>query len=402
MSYDVIIVGARCAGSPTAMLLARKGYKVLVVDKANFPSDTLSTHLIHPPGIAALKRWGLLDEVVATNCDPIDTYHFDLGPVKITGAPGTPEMPVAYGPRRTVLDKILVDAAAKSGAEVREDFSVDEIVTENGAVSGIRGRKKGGAPVTEKARVVVGADGRHSMVAGRVKPESYNEIPPILAGYYSYFSNLPLGGRFEVYSDETRNFATWPTNDGLTLVVGGWPMTHFEERKKDFENLWTEMVSTHPNFGPRFRAAKREEKFYGTNVPNYFRKPYGPGCALVGDAGYNRDFITAMGIMDSFLSAELCATALDQSLTGARPYDAAMADYQRARDERVTPIFHFTCMLAACEPPPPPVQQVFAAIQGNREASDGFARVNGGVTSPAEFFSEENVGRIFAAAGAGR
>jgi flavin-dependent dehydrogenase len=310
-------------------------------------------------------------------------------------------MPVAYGPRRTVLDKILVDAAAESGAEVREDFSVDEIITDNGQVTGIRGHTKTGAPTTEKARVVVGADGRHSLVADKVKPESYNEAPPILAGYYSYFSNLPIGTRFEAYAGELCSFATWPTNDGLTLVVGGWPMTYFEERKKDFEIHWTKMMSTHPNFGERFRGAKREEKFYGTNVANYFRKPYGPGWALVGDAGYNRDFITAMGIMDSFLSAELCATALDQSLSGARPYDAAMSDYQRARDERVTPIFHFTCQLATCEPPPPHVQQVFGAIQGNQEASDGFARVNGGVTSPAEFFSEENVGRIFAAAGAG-
>ena len=132
MSYDAIVVGARCAGSPTAMLLARKGYKVLVVDKATFPSDTLSTHLVHPPGVAALKRWGLLDKVTATGCPPIDTYKFDLGPVTITGAPGTPEMPVAYGPRRTVLDKILVDAASEAGAEVREDFTVEEILFEDG------------------------------------------------------------------------------------------------------------------------------------------------------------------------------------------------------------------------------------------------------------------------------
>ena len=401
MSYDVIIVGARCAGSPTAMLLARKGYKVLVVDKATFPSDTLSTHLIHPPGVAALNRWGLLDRVVGTNCAPIDTYHFDLGPVKITGAPGTPEMPVAYGPRRTVLDKILVDAAAESGAEVREDFSVDEIVTDGGRVTGILGHAKNGSQVAEEAKVVVGADGRHSSIAEKVKPESYNDAPAILAGYYSYFSNLPMDNRFEAYAGDLCSFAAWPTNDGLTLVVGGWPMTQFEERKKDFESHWTKMTSTHPNFGERFRGSKREEKFYGTNVVNYFRKPYGPGWALVGDAGYNRDFITAMGIMDSFLSAELVATALEQSLSGARPYDEAMSDYQRARDERVTPIFHFTCQLATCEPPPPHVQQVFGAIQGNKEASDGFARVNAGVTSPAEFFSESNVGRIFAAAGAG-
>src|SRR5574342_376208 len=99
--YDAIVVGARCAGSPTAMLLARRGYDVLVVDRATFPSDTISTHLVHPPGVAALRRWGLLDRVVATGCPPIHTYVFDFGPFAITGAPGTAEMPVAYGPRRT-------------------------------------------------------------------------------------------------------------------------------------------------------------------------------------------------------------------------------------------------------------------------------------------------------------
>src|SRR5918993_394517 len=126
--YDAIVVGARCAWSPTAMLLARSGYKVLVVDKTTFPSDTISTHLIHPPGVAALQRWGLLDRVVATGCPPIDTYAFDFGPFTIAGSPGTADAPVAYAPRRVVLDKLLLDAAAEAGAEVREGFTVTEVV----------------------------------------------------------------------------------------------------------------------------------------------------------------------------------------------------------------------------------------------------------------------------------
>src|SRR5688500_1950966 len=101
--YDVIVVGARCAGSPTAMLLSRYGHRVLLVDKATFPSDTVSTHIIHPPGIAALKRWGLLDKLIATGCPAIDTYAFDFGPLTIVGAPGDSDTPAAYAPRRTVL-----------------------------------------------------------------------------------------------------------------------------------------------------------------------------------------------------------------------------------------------------------------------------------------------------------
>ena len=127
-TYDAIVVGARVAGSPTAMLLARKGYDVLLVDRASFPSDTISTHLIHPPGITALQRWGLLDKVVASGCPAIDTYAFDFGPFTLSGAPD-PDGTVAYGPRRTVLDKVLVDAAIEAGAEVREGFSVESMVS---------------------------------------------------------------------------------------------------------------------------------------------------------------------------------------------------------------------------------------------------------------------------------
>src|SRR5512141_687860 len=130
--YDSIVVGARCAGSPTAMLLARKGYRVLLVDKATFPSDTISTHLIHPPGVDSLARWGLLERVVAPGCPPIDTYAFDFGPFTISGSPGTADSPVSYAPRRIVLDKILVDAASEAGAEVREGWSVTEILVEDG------------------------------------------------------------------------------------------------------------------------------------------------------------------------------------------------------------------------------------------------------------------------------
>jgi 2-polyprenyl-6-methoxyphenol hydroxylase-like FAD-dependent oxidoreductase len=145
-------------------------------------------------------------------------------------------------------------------------------------------------------------------------------------------------------------------------------------------------------------AAKREERFAGAAVPGYFRKPFGPGWALVGDAGYNKDFITAQGIQDAFRDAELCVTALDETFSGVRPFDAAMGTYRSTRDTHVLPIYEFTAQLASQEPPPPELKQLLGAVHGNREAMDGFARVNAGVTSPAEFFSEENVKRIFAAA----
>lgn len=397
-SYDVIVIGARCAGSPTAMLLARLGHEVLLLDRATFPSDTVSTHLIHPPGVAALRRWGLLDRLVATGCPPVHTYAFDFGPFVLAGNPGIDEAPVAYAPRRAVLDKLLVDAASEAGVEAREGFTVEEIVIESGRVTGIRGHAKGGPTVTEKARVVVGADGLHSLVARAVTPEQYHEKPPLQASYYTYWSGLPMSGTFEAYDRGNRAWAAWPTNDDLTLVIVGWPIAEFESNREDFERHYLEAFERAPAFRDRIRAARREDRFYGMSVPNFFRKPYGPGWALVGDAGYNKDFITAQGIMDAFRDAETCATALDASLGGVRPFEDAMADYQSQRDARCLPMYEFTCQFASFTPPAPETQKLLGAVHGNREAMDGFARLMAGVTSPAVFFSEENVGRIFAAA----
>jgi 2-polyprenyl-6-methoxyphenol hydroxylase-like FAD-dependent oxidoreductase len=394
--YDAIVVGARCGGSPTAMLLARNGYKVLLVDRATFPSDTISTHLIHPPGVTALKKWGLLERLVATGCPAIHSYSFDFGPFVLSGTPGASDSPVSYGPRRTVLDKLLVDAASAAGAEVREGFSVEEIVTANGRVTGIRGHAKGGRDVTERARVVVGADGLHSLLARTVVPEQYHEKPPLLAGYYTYWSGLDVD-HFEAYDRIDRSWAAWPTNDGLTLLIVGWPFAEFEANKKDVERHYLEALDRAPAFAQRVRDARREDRFVGTAVPNFFRKPFGQGWALVGDAGYMKDFITAQGISDAFRDAELCVTALHQWFSGTRSFDDAMTVYQSERDRHVLPTYEFTCQFARLAPPPPETQQLLSAVHGNQEAMNGFVRVVSGVVSPADFFSQENVARIFAA-----
>ena len=396
--FDAIVVGARCAGSPTAMLLARKGYRVLLVDRATFPSDTVSTHIVHPAGVSALSRWGLLDRLTATGCPPIHTYTFDFGPFTIAGSPGTEEAPLAYCPRRTILDKLLVDAAAESGAEVRESFTVEQVLIEDGRVVGIKGHSKQGGSIVERADIVVGADGRRSVVAETVRPEQYDEKPPLLAGYYTYWSGLPMDGRFEQYIRENRGFAAVPTHEDLTLVIAGWPYAEFAENKKDIEGNYLRTIEMAPAFADRLRSAKREARFAGAAVPNYFRKPYGPGWALVGDAGYNKDFITAQGIMDAFHDAELCAAALDRAFSGTRPFEAAMSEYQRTRDARVKAMYEFTCQLATLEPPPPEMQQLFGAIHGNQKAMDDFARMNAGTISPSEFFAPENVNAITAVA----
>jgi len=394
--WDIIVVGARCAGSATAMLLARQGYRVLAVDSATFPSDTISTHLLHPPAVAALERWRLLDRLEASGCPPIARYCFDFGPFRISGRPGTAAADVSYCARRTILDKLLVDAACEAGAEVREGFSVEEIVTDGGRVTGIRGHA-GGKTVTESARVVIGADGRHSLVARAVRPQQYNERPPVQVSYYTYFSNLPMDG-FEVYMRPYRGWGVMPTHGDLTVVITGWPIAEFEQNRKDVEGNYFKAFELVPAFAERIRHAKREARFVGTSVAGYFRKPFGPGWALVGDAGYNKDFITAMGITDAFRDAELCATALHETFSGAKTFEESMQIYQRTRDEQVLPFYEFTYQIAPLEPPPPDFQQLLAAVHGNQRAMDGFIQVTAGVLSPAEFFSEQSVQRIFAEA----
>jgi 2-polyprenyl-6-methoxyphenol hydroxylase-like FAD-dependent oxidoreductase len=270
-------------------------------------------------------------------------------------------------------------------------------LTEDGRAVGIKGRSMQSDSAIERARVVVGADGRHSFVADAVRPGRYDEKPALLVAYYTYWSGLPMYGRFETYIRNKRGFGVAPTHDGLTMVIAGWPYAEFEECKKDIEGNYLKTIDLVPAFADRLRGANREARFAGAAVPNYFRKPYGAGWVLVGDAGYNRDFITGQGIMDAFHDAELCVAALDKAFSGTQPFDEAMNEYQRTRDARVKAMYEFTCMLATLEPPPPEMQQLFGAVHGNREAMDQFARMNAGTISPAEFFSPENVAAITAA-----
>ena len=294
-----------------------------------------------------------------------------------------------------MLDKLLVDAAAEAGAEVREGFTVDEVVVEDGRVTGIRGRDAGGSPVVERAQIVVGADGRNSVVAKAVRPEQYDDRPQLTCAYYSYWSNLPTDGTFEIYSRPGRGWALCPTHGDLTMVIGGWPYAELAEHRNDVEGTLLTMFESAPAFAERIRDAKREERFVGASVPNYFRTPFGPGWALVGDSGYNRDFITAQGITDAFRDAELCVEAIAGAFGGNRPYDEAMEEYRSARDAQALPMYEMTAQIAALQPPDPQLVQLVEAMQGNQEAMDAFARANSGATSPAEFFAPDNVGRIF-------
>ena len=398
--YDAIIVGARCAGASTGLLLARLGYRVLLVDRAGFPSDTMSTHGLHIPAVAALQRWGLLDAVIAAGTPAIDRFTFDTGYFTLQGTPPPVDgVTVEYAPRRTVLDNILVEAAVAAGVELRENTTVDDLTWDGDRVTGIRSHSKGGTPAEDQARVVIGADGRGSLVARAVQAPSYNERPAQTCFYYTYWSGMPLDGT-TVYMRPARGLTAFNTNDGLVGIAVQWPHAEFAAVRSDIAGHYMAALDLVPDLAARVRGAQQAERFVGTgDLATYFRKPYGPGWALVGDAGHYMDPMTAHGITDAFRDAELLTMALHAGFSGTAPLDTALAGYESARNETVMPIHELTAQLAALEPPPPEMQQLLVALIGNQAQTDRFFGALTGTVPIPEFMSPANLGSIMAAAG---
>jgi flavin-dependent dehydrogenase len=293
--YDAIVIGARCAGASTAMLLARSGHDVLLVDRARFPSEIPHGHFIHRHGPARLSRWGLLDRVLATGCPAIKAQTIDLGDFPLAGRDLVVDgIPVGLGPRRAALDQVLVEAAVEAGAELREGFAVDDLVFEDERVTGIEGRS-GGTTVRESARFVVGADGRNSRVAKWVEAPAYEETPALTVWYFSYWSGVS-GDALEIYQRGKRVLFTFPTNDGLYAVFAAWPAAELSRIRLDPERELLAALDLVPELAERVRGGQREERMLGaTQLPNFLRRAGGPGWALVGDAGCHKDPYLALG-----------------------------------------------------------------------------------------------------------
>jgi flavin-dependent dehydrogenase len=306
----------------------------------------------------------LLERVAASNCPPIRAIITDLGDGPLADPiESSDSVNGTYAPRRFVLDKLLVDAAVAAGAELRERFTVSELLWEAGRVVGIRGGASGGAIVTEHARIVIGADGAHSLVARAVQAPRYNEHPALTFGYYSYFSGVPVRGN-EVWLRPAQAYINFPTNDGLTCVAIQGPVAGFATFRADIAGNFFHALDQAPELAARVRAGKREERWYGTaDLPNYFRRPYGPGWALVGDAGYHKDPILAQGISDAFRDAELLAEALDAGFTGRAPLDDALAAYEQRRNAAALPAYEANLAAANFTPFPPEVFAQRAALR---------------------------------------
>ncbi len=360
--YDAIIIGARCAGSPLAALLAREGLKVMLADRGSFPSDIMSTHYIHAQGVAYLDSWGVGDSVRATNCPPLNkmTMHFGDQTIVNPFVDAEGKEIIGLCPRRIGLDKILVDAAVDAGAELREHFLLEDLTRDaEGRVTGVSGRTQDGRKVSEEARITIAADGLHSKMARLVEPIEYNRIESLICGYYSYFSGIEHNGGIEVYMRPGSGAALFfPTNDKTICIVAGRPQADFDLFRHDLEGTYyATLEGVSPEVAERIHSGHREERIVGSgDLPHFFRKPYGPGWVLVGDAGLHVDPMQGLGITKAFSEVAMLAPALIDGLSGKRPMEEALAEYHSRRDNEWVPLAIQNVMassgLAGAAPPP--------------------------------------------------
>ncbi|GAA2704287.1 NAD(P)/FAD-dependent oxidoreductase [Actinoplanes palleronii] len=386
--YDVIVIGARCAGSPTAMLFAKRGYRVLLLEKVRFPQDTLSSHYLHQPGVALLARWGLLDDLRAQGCRPITHQSYEAPGLRLEGF----SLPVdghrtTYAPRRFVLDPVLARGAVAAGVTFQESCAVTDLLFEDDRVVGVRYTTPAGTETTERARLVVGADGMRSLVARKVAAPKVIEHPRMTCVYYSYWADVPA--HFELYERPGRWIALAPTNDDLTLIMTYFPQRQYPAVRTDAEAAYLEAVrTTAPQLYDRMSAGKRVEQMYGTgHQENYFRKASGPGWVLVGDAVHHKDSITARGITDAFIQA--------QSLTGhvgdGLHDDIALRTALRRYENDLTDVFRnlYQGALNVAELKPGDHTAMLQKLVGHQDLIDRYFSTVSGACSFDDFYNKE-------------
>lgn len=399
--YDAIVVGARCAGASVAMLLGRRGYKVLLVDRSPVGSDIPHGHFIHRGGPQRLAKWGILDQVKASGCQLVSEVTMVIGGVPLTADLEIDGIPFGCAPRRSVLDKILADNAVAAGVELRDRFVVDEFLMDGERVVGINGRDlETNQRFSEYGRIVIGADGRNSRLAQAVQAPTYEAVPSVSCYYFSYWAGVPAEA-LEIHVGLQQVIFTFPTNDDLLGVFVAWPIEQFHAVRSDLETHFWAALDKAPTLAARVRAGQQVDRFYGTaDLPNFFRKPYGPGWALVGDAGHHKDPYMALGISDALRDADYVSEAVHQGLSGVRPMDEALAEFEQKRNAESMASYHENLARATFTPPPPEVRQLRAALVTNNNPQDNsdFYKAAFGLMPPQMFFNPQTMGRIMQAA----
>jgi flavin-dependent dehydrogenase len=350
-AWDAIIIGGRVAGVSTALLLARAGLQVLVIERARRGSDTVSTHALMRGGVLQLHRWGLLDRVAATGAPPIRrvTFHYGHDPMPVTLKPYA-GVDALYAPRRTVLDALLVGVAEEAGARFDFGLAMTDIARDHtGRVVGVVVRDRLGATWTEHSGLVVGADGRTSQVARQVGAPTLVAGSHAAAYVYGYWPAADLDGYHWYYGDGL-SAGVIPTNDGMACVFAAGPAAVVAARMRHSRPLdaardllarldcrLTELTSGAPLGPVRF--------FRG--LPARMRRPHGTGWALVGDAGWWKDPLSTYGITDAFRDAELLARAVVAGAASEHTMRMALCHYQAERDRQALPMHPIVDRLAS-------------------------------------------------------
>jgi 2-polyprenyl-6-methoxyphenol hydroxylase-like FAD-dependent oxidoreductase len=338
---DVIVVGGRCAGAPLAMLLARAGLKVRVIERSAQLSDVLSGHMIGSSGTTRLRAWGLLDAVLATGCPPVTG-----GTLWIAGEPvpeqqaadrqpggepaGTAPCP-AVAPRRTVLDPLLLDAARQAGAAVDMGTAVRGLCNDGQRITGVM-TDRGDFP----ARLVIGADGRNSRVARQVGADTYIDCRSATYSYYTYWRDTSIR-EVCAFLEQDCFIGMFPTNDDQALVFFQAPHARFAAARHDPAGHYLRILEARPAAMRLLAGGTQAEPVRGTgDMPTFFRTSAGPGWALAGDAGHHKDPLPARGISDAFRDADLIAAAVTAGWDG--DLDQALAGYPVQRDAHARPL----------------------------------------------------------------
>jgi 2-polyprenyl-6-methoxyphenol hydroxylase-like FAD-dependent oxidoreductase len=360
--HDVVVVGARAAGAATAMLLARAGHDVVVVDRAQLPSDTTSTHSLVRGGVVQLSRWGLLDDVLDSGAPPVRSVLFQqygvgavTQPLRLT-VKDKAGVDMMLAPRRYVLDAILADAATRAGATLLTGTTVSGVVRDAGRrVTGVVARGADGTRRQLNARLVIGADGVRSRMAelfGASVRESHQASGTCL---YTYVGGVDWDG-FEFHLGQQAFAGVFPTHHGeaaVWLIRPSARLASVLTAGAGRIDAWLDALRTcAPELAGRVSGGAITAPLRGSvGLPNHVRRAAGPGWALVGDAGYHRDPITGHGLTDAFRDAELLAEAADAVLYGAADEPVAMRTYERQRDDSIRDTFRITRAMASFPPP---------------------------------------------------
>lgn len=360
-SFDVVVIGSGVAGAPTAMLLARSGHKVLLIDRHEFPRDALSTHFIWPRGVSYLNRWGVAQPILEQSPN-FTALEMNVEGISLHGSVPLNQLERRFqqlhgdsrgvtttycGPRRHFLDKFLMDEAQKAGAEVRDGTSFAEPVVKEGVVKGIRAIDRKGNQVSLAARLVVGADGQHSTFAKKIGSRITDFRPLSTFAYFGYFSGIKKD-ELAFFRRGRLGMAIFPTSGGTHMVLAYGPTAWWEEFNKDAENNFHKIIAfCAPDVGELVRAGRVEEPFKACGtMPAYHRESWGPGWVLIGDAGSFKDQATAMGITHAFRDAELVSNYIHQALAGKMTMDAALAQYSSVRAADYNDYFNLVCQVA--------------------------------------------------------